>query len=225
MPTSTNENYLKAMFSLEARGADITLTALSKSLEVSSPTVNAMVKKMQEKGWLTYAKYQPIKLSESGRLKAAEIVRKHRLSEMYMEQVMGFGWEEVHDIAEELEHISSQKFFDRMDEILGFPTHDPHGSPIPDKDGKIQTKPYVVLSDLAKNKSGVLRGLRNSSNAFLEYLNSKEIQLGTFICVEDIEAFDQSMKISYTDANSMKKSVVISQEVSSRLLIDLQTKE
>ncbi|MGB0776905.1 MAG: metal-dependent transcriptional regulator [Flavobacteriaceae bacterium] len=220
MPTITHENYLKAMFALEDRGQAISLTALSKQLEVSIPTINAMVKKMENRGWVSYTKYQPLELTESGRKEAAAIVRKHRLSEMYLEKMMGFGWEEVHDIAEELEHISDSKLFDRMDELLGFPTHDPHGSPIPDKDGQLQKNTFKKLGELKPNDQGVLRGLRNSSTEFLMYLNSKDIQLGLLIKILHIEDFDQTMKIEFTNEEGSIKSIHISREVSSRLLLE-----
>ncbi|MDA8595295.1 metal-dependent transcriptional regulator [Flavobacteriaceae bacterium] len=220
MPTITHENYLKAMFALEDRGQVISLTALSKQLEVSIPTINAMVKKMENRGWVSYTKYQPLELTESGRKEAAAIVRKHRLSEMYLEKMMGFGWEEVHDIAEELEHISDSKLFDRMDELLGFPTHDPHGSPIPDKDGQLQKNTFKKLAELKPNDQGVLKGLRNSSTEFLMYLNSKDIHLGLLIKILHVEAFDQTMKIEFKNEVGELVTTYISKEVSSRLLLE-----
>jgi len=220
MPTITHENYLKAMFALEDRGDAISLTALSKQLEVSIPTINAMVKKMVNRGWVNYIKYQPLELTPAGRKEAAAIVRKHRLSEMYLEKMMGFGWEEVHDIAEELEHISDLKLFDRMDELLGFPTHDPHGSPIPDKEGQLQKSAYKKLSELKPNERGVLKGLRNSSTEFLKYLNSKNIQLGLLINILHIEEFDHTMQIEFKNDKGKVTTSYISKDVSSRLLLD-----
>ena len=136
MPTKTKENYLKAIYFLDLKKNNISITDISLKMNVSKPTTNNMVKKMEEKGWVIYEKYKPIKLTSKGKKLGALIVRKHRLTEMFLSQVMSFGWEEVHDIAEEIEHIHSEIFFDRMDELLGFPTTDPHGSPIPDKKGK-----------------------------------------------------------------------------------------
>jgi len=139
MPTQTKENYLKALFYLHQKDPLISLTDLSKDLGVSMPTVNDMVKKLQAKGWVVYTKYKPLQFTEAGTRQAAMIIRKHRLAEMFLSQVMGFGWEEVHDMAEEMEHLKLEQFFDRMDELLGFPTVDPHGSPIPNKEGRIFT--------------------------------------------------------------------------------------
>ncbi|MDE0793757.1 MAG: metal-dependent transcriptional regulator, partial [SAR324 cluster bacterium] len=152
MQTQTNENYLKAIYFLSQENIDVSITELSKKMRVSKPTVNNMVKKMQEKGWLHYEKYKPIKLTVKGKRLGALIVRRHRLTEMFLSQIMGFGWEEVHDIAEEIEHISSTLFFDRMDEILGFPTLDPHGSPIPDKKGKVVAVNYLNLAHIKEGQ-------------------------------------------------------------------------
>jgi len=130
MASKTKENYIKALFYLHQRSEDISLSHLGEVLEVSKPTANDMVKKLKVEGIVHSEKYKPIKITEQGKKAAAKIIRKHRLSEIFLLQIMNFGWEEVHDIAEELEHIKIDKFFDRMDELLGFPTTDPHGSPI-----------------------------------------------------------------------------------------------
>jgi len=133
MASTTRENYIKALFYLHQKNEDISLSDLGAVLAVSKPTANDMIKKLQADGLVATAKYKPIRITNKGLRQAASIIRKHRLSEMFLMQIMNFGWEEVHDIAEELEHVPSEHFFDRMDEILGFPTVDPHGSPIPDK--------------------------------------------------------------------------------------------
>ncbi len=195
MPTQTKENYLKAIYFLSQENIDVSITELSKRMNVSKPTANNMVKKMQEKGWLLYEKYKPIKLSDKGRRLGALIIRKHRLTEMFLSQVMSFGWEEVHDIAEEIEHISSVKFFDRMDEILGFPTLDPHGSPIPDKKGKVLEVNYLNLTSIKEGQRVKLCGLENSSKDLLIYLNNKKIKLGSVLWVLHIEKFDNSFEI------------------------------
>ncbi|MEE9438857.1 MAG: metal-dependent transcriptional regulator [Saprospiraceae bacterium] len=195
MPTQTKENYLKAIYFLSKENINVSITELSKRMSVSKPTANNMVKKMQEKGWLFYKKYKPIKLTIKGERLGALIVRKHRLTEMFLSQVMSFGWEEVHDIAEEIEHISSNLFFDRMDEILGFPTLDPHGSPIPDKNGKILEVNYLKLTTIKEGQKVKLCGLDNSSKDLLVYLNNKKIKLGSVLLVLHIEKFDNSFEI------------------------------
>ncbi len=195
MPTQTKENYLKAIYFLSQENSDVSITELSKRMNVSKPTANNMVMKMQEKGWLFYEKYKPINLTIKGEKLGTLIIRKHRLTEIFLSQVMGFGWEEVHDIAEEIEHISSNLFFDRMDEILGFPTLDPHGSPIPDKSGKVLEVNYLKLSYIKEGQKVKLRGLENSSKDLLLYLNKKKIKLGSVLSVLHIEKFDNSFEI------------------------------
>lgn len=201
MPTQTKENYLKAIFFLSEKNAEVSITVLANQMKVSKPTVNNMVKKMEEKGWLIYKKYKPITLTSKGKKIGALIVRKHRLSEMFLSEVMGFGWEEVHDIAEEMEHLNSVILFDRMDEILGFPTKDPHGSPIPDKNGKISKSNYINLTSIKEGKTIVLCGLAQSSKELLLYLNKKKITLGTELKVKHIEHFDKSFEIVLKDGS------------------------
>jgi len=195
MPTQTKENYLKAIYFLNQKKITISVTELSEKMKVSKPTVNNMVKKMEEKGWLEYVKYQPIKLTKKGERIGALIVRKHRLTEMFLSEVMGFGWEEVHDIAEEMEHLQSEKLFDRMDEILGFPTIDPHGSPIPDKNGKVSKPNYLNLTSIKEGEIVKLCGLTKSTKDLLLFLNKKNIKLGTIMKVQQIESFDKSFEI------------------------------
>lgn len=212
--TVIEENYLKAMFSLSPHHGTFSTTELSQAMEVSLPTANSMVKNLSNKGFLHYLKYKPLRLTNEGYSKAALIVRRHRLTEMYLSKKMGFGWEEVHALAEYIEHLPSEKFFDRMDEILDFPQVDPHGSPIPDKEGNIQWTTYEKLSDVSQGASVKLSGLLHSSQSFLSFLNEKKIALGMVLEIKFIEPFDQSMTISFNDTE-----VVLSKEVGERLLV------
>lgn len=216
MPTQTKENYLKASYFLHLKDPEISLTELSEKMQVSKPTANNMVKKMRENGWIEYQKYKPLKLTPKGKKMAALIVRKHRLAEMFLSKLMGFGWEEVHDIAEEMEHLQSEKLFDRMNELLGFPTVDPHGSPIPDKSGKTNQKEYSRLSDIKVGNKVRLCALLDSSKELLLYLNKKEISLGTEITVQQIEPFDSSFQVSYLNHSAE----VLSGEVTKSLLVE-----
>lgn len=216
MPSDTKENYLKAIYSLEENTEKISLSALSKRIEVSIPTVNNMVKRLQDEGWVFYEKYKPILLTDSGRKVAARIVRRHRLAEMFLVQTMGLGWEEVHDIAEDLEHIKSETFFNRIDEMLNYPKIDPHGTPIPDKDGKVIVQTYSTLSESACGESVALRALDSEQKELLVFLNKKEIALGTEIKIETKESFDESMEVSYKNF----KNVVLTKEVCEKLLVE-----
>ena len=215
MPTQTKENYLKAIYFLDQKDSDISLTELSKEMDVSAPTANDMVKKLQARGWVTYQKYKPLKLTKKGRKEAALIVRKHRLAEIFLSRIMGFGWEEVHDIAEEMEHIQSEDLFDRMDELLGNPKFDPHGSPIPDKEGNITRRDYSKLSEIEEGKKVRVCSLSDSSTELLLFLNDKKIKLGTEMKVLKVEPFDNSYMVAYDHFSS----VMLSHEVCKRLLV------
>jgi DtxR family Mn-dependent transcriptional regulator len=215
MATITIENYLKALYNLNQESSAISLTDLSKEMTVSAPTVNNMIKKLQDKGWVAYQKYKPIKLTKEGAIQAAAIIRKHRLTEMFLVKIMGFGWEEVHDIAEQIEHIKSDDFFDRMDELLGFPKIDPHGSPIPDKNGKIIEQHYKTLAQIEPNVKVTIVALKNSSFELLDYLNNKKIKLGDTIQIISIEPFDKSCSILLEETVRM----TMTQQVCSCLLV------
>jgi DtxR family Mn-dependent transcriptional regulator len=217
MPSITKENYLKALYHLADEAGRVQLSDLSKLLEVSNPTANNMVKKMESKGWVEYERYKPVVLTDEGRKAAALIIRKHRITEMFLVEKMGFGWEEVHDVAEQMEHIDSPLLFDRMNELLSFPQVDPHGSPIPDKDGEIKEADHFPLSEVPSGKKVVLRALSESSNDFLKYLNNKSIALGTVIKIEDRESFDGSVKVSYDDIQEEH----LSSTVAERLLVEM----
>lgn len=211
----TEENYLKALFSLANEKNEVSVSDLSQALSVSNPTTNSMVKRLSEKEWVDYKKYRPIRITSKGMELAASIIRKHRLTEMYLVEKMGFGWEEVHEIAEQIEHIHSPGFFNRMDEILGSPITDPHGSPIPDKSGRIHEHHYSPLSSMREGKRVVIKGLNDSSKEFLEYLNSKSIELGSILEIVRVENFDKTMEVVLSDDSNL----ILSTEATKRLLV------
>ncbi|SKB62526.1 iron (metal) dependent repressor, DtxR family [Soonwooa buanensis] len=193
---------------------EVSVNDLSKRLQIKMPSVNSMIKKFAEKNWVIYESYKPIRVTESGRKEAALIVRKHRLTEMFLVEKMGFGWENVHEIAEQLEHIHSDAFFDKMDEILNHPKVDPHGEPIPDKDGVVVQPELKKLSQCKENENVVFASVTTSSDDFLSYLNKRNIQLGTEMKVISIENFDQSMLIEIDG-----KQEVFSKLVCEKLLV------
>lgn len=216
MASQTIENYLKAIYLSAHPGGTVTTSELAEALGVRLPTVNSMVKRLGEKGLVKYEKYKPLMLTEAGVQHAAQIVRRHRLTEMYLVERMGFGWEEVHDIAEQIEHIKAQPFFDRMDELLEFPKFDPHGSPIPDKEGNIPVQNLHALSAIDPGKTVTLKALSQSSEEFLLYLNSKKLSLETTLKVLEKEAFDGSVTAAYNG-----QQVTLSKQVSDRLLVEV----
>lgn len=216
MPTQTKENYLKAIYFLEQKNKSVSITELGKEMGVSKPTVNNMIKKMTLQGWVNYEKYKPIQLTVKGKFDAAIIIRKHRLTEMFLVQVMGFGWEEVHLIAEEMEHLKTENLFDRMDELLGYPTTDPHGSPIPDKKGEYNRKSYKKMSSVTVGQIVELKAVGDSSILLLSMLNEKSITLGTKFTILKIEEFDRTLIVNY----GKYKNVSLSNEVCKRLLVE-----
>ncbi|WP_313267609.1 metal-dependent transcriptional regulator [Epilithonimonas vandammei] len=199
MNSLTEENYLKALYHLVNDNDEVSVNDLSRQLNIKMPSVNSMIKKFADKKWVKYESYKPIKLTESGKKEASLIVRKHRLTEMFLVEKMGFGWENVHEIAEQLEHIHSEVFFDKMDEILNYPKVDPHGEPIPDKDGNVIQPDLKKLSKCQENEIVELASVTTSSEEFLSFLNKRNLSLGTEIKVLQREDFDQSMKVFYND--------------------------
>ena len=199
MISLTEENYLKAIFHLRNEDNMVTVNELSKFLNVKMPSVNNMMKKFAQKNWVIYESYKPLKITKEGNKEAALIVRKHRLTEMFLVEKMNFGWENVHEIAEQLEHVHSEMFFEKMDEILKYPKIDPHGEPIPDKDGNIHAQDLQKLSTCKVGDKVIFSSVTVSDDEFLSYLNSKQLELGRKLKVVEIEKYDQSMIIRKDD--------------------------
>ncbi len=216
MHSYTEENYLKALFNLANAKGEVSVNELSKRLQIKMPTVNSMIKKLADKKLVHYESYKPLKLTEKGKKEAGLVIRKHRLTEMFLVQKMDFGWEQVHEIAEQIEHLHSPHFFEKMDEMLGYPTIDPHGSPIPDKTGKIDWVHYEKLSDCKAGETVKLAAVIHTTDDFLKFLNSRELQLGLTIKIKTVEPFDGSMVVAY----SKKTAETLSHTVSERLLVE-----
>lgn len=208
MITLTEENYLKAIFHLTEKNETVYVNELSKFLNIKMPSVNSMMKKFAEKNWVIYESYKPLKITKEGRKQAALVVRKHRLTEMFLVKQMGFGWEQVHEIAEQIEHIKSEMFFDKIDELLDYPKTDPHGSPIPDKNGNIIQLNWHKLSECKAGQTVVLKALSESSAEFLNFLNQKKLPLNTAITIRNIEAFDKSIEVEYNQQTTTFSAVV-----------------
>mgnify|MGYP000331936952 CR=1 FL=1 len=192
----SEENYLKAIYHLEKIAATgVATNAIAEQMETKPSSVTDMVKKLSEKDLVNYIKYQGVTLTEKGRKTALTIIRKHRLWEVFLVDKLNFHWDQVHEIAEQLEHIHSEELISRLDKFLGEPDFDPHGDPIPDKHGNIKRTEKKLLSDLDKNQGGVCVGVKESSAEFLQYLDKKKITIGTKIKVLGKEFFDGSMVI------------------------------
>ncbi len=218
MISQTEENYLKVLYALAITHGEASVNDIGKELQIKMPTVNSMIKRLAKKNLVVYESYKPIKLTEEGKKAAALIIRKHRLTEMFLVEKMGFAWDEVHHIAEQIEHIQSPKFFAKMDEILGYPKVDPHGSPIPDVYGGMKIESYVTLKECKPGEEVTLMAVHPSSKELLKFLSQKELELGTRIMVETVEPFDDSMTVSYAG----RPSEVLSSKVTSRLLVSTE---
>ncbi|WP_029036281.1 metal-dependent transcriptional regulator [Salinimicrobium xinjiangense] len=213
----SEENYLKAIFHLEKRySGGVSTNALAEEMDTKASSITDMVRKLSEKGLVNYKKYQGVRLSQSGRKTAVEVIRKHRLWEAFLVEKLNFSWDEVHEVAEQLEHIRSEKLIDELDRLLGYPKHDPHGDPIPDSEGNLRTSNRVLLSELEKGDAGICVGVRDSSSEFLRYLDKNEIALGKEIKVLTKENFDNSMFIKVGG-----RELSISQSISSNLFIKI----
>lgn len=216
MNSLAEENYLKALFTLSSDKGEVNVNDLSKRLEITMPTVTSMMKKLASKKLVHYESYKPLRLTEKGEKEAAAIIRKHRLTEMFLVEKMGFSWEDVHEIAEQVEHIQSPDFFEKMDELLGYPKLDPHGSPIPDKNGKMVWKEYSKLSECKAGDTVKLAAVVNTSSEFLKFLNGRGLSLGLKVKIKSVEPFDNTMVVSY----GKRLAETLSQTVCERLLIE-----
>ncbi|MBK5192796.1 MAG: metal-dependent transcriptional regulator [Flavobacteriaceae bacterium] len=200
MFTFSEENYLKAIFHLERKfPAGVSTNALAEEMETKASSVTDMIKKLSEKKLVNYKKYQGFKLSKLGMETAVSIIRKHRLWEVFLVEKLNFSWDEVHEVAEQLEHIKSEQLIRELDRFLGFPKRDPHGDPIPDAEGNFTVLNKVLLSDLKKGESGIFVGVKDSSATFLQFLDKRNIALGDELKIIEKEPFDQSVLIKINE--------------------------
>ncbi len=215
MLTLSEENYIKEIYHLDVvADKGISTNAIANKLQTKASSVTDMIKKLADKKVLIYKKYQGVTLTDFGKKAAANIVRKHRLWEVFLVDKLQFSWDEVHDVAEQLEHIKSPKLIDKLDAFLGFPKRDPHGDIIPDKKGNVQAQEQLLLSALIKDDIGICVGVKDSSAAFLQYLDKQKIALGQEIKVIDKEPFDGSVIIK-----TQNKQFSVSQKIATNLYI------
>ncbi|TDU43637.1 DtxR family iron (metal) dependent repressor [Gelidibacter sediminis] len=209
MITLTEENYIKAIFHLGNQGSvTVSTNALAEAMNTKASSATDMIKKLAEKNYANYKKYQGVSLTADGKRVAVNIIRKHRLWEVFLVDKLNFTWDQVHDVAEQLEHIKSQKLIDELDAFLDFPTHDPHGDPIPDKHGKFEHVEKTSLSNAKEGVNYICVGVNDSSVDFLKYLNNNAIALGTVIKVLHKEPFDHSIKIAIEGRELMVSQIV-----------------
>lgn len=215
MNSFTEENYLKAIYKLSLNGVQgVSTNAIADKLATKPSSVTDMIKKLADKKLVSYQKYQGVNLTKKGRDVAVSIIRNHRLWEVFLVEKLNFKWDEVHDLAEELEHINTHKLTERLDEFLDFPKFDPHGDPIPDKDGNIVQHKDITLSDLLRGEKAVVVGVKEHSKSYLNYLEQLQLVLGAEVEVKDIVEFDATMRILVNN-----KQVIISNQASKNLIV------
>lgn len=215
--THSEENYLKAIYHLGSNQSEAVATnSIAEQMETKPSSVTDMIKKLSEKKLVNYRKYQGVTLTEKGKDAALGIVRKHRLWEVFLVDKLQFSWDEVHELAEQLEHIESEILVDRLDEYLGFPKYDPHGDPIPSKEGQFKKTDKRLLTEVSLHRPGICVGVKDSSASFLKFLDKNKIALGHEIVVLDKEEFDGSLYIEID-----KKKMHISNQIASNLYIQV----
>ncbi|WP_395046632.1 metal-dependent transcriptional regulator [Flavobacterium sp.] len=215
--TFSEENYLKTIYHLTTiSDSEVSTNAIAEKMETKASSVTDMLKKLAEKDLINYKKYQGVSLTEKGSLSAKMIVRKHRLWEVFLVEKLNFPWDEVHDIAEQLEHIKSEKLINKLDDFLGNPTEDPHGDPIPNANGQIISIEKQLLSELNEKQFGICVGVKDTSSEFLKYLDKQEIALGSKIEIISKESFDLSLKIKVDT-----KELTISNKIASNLFVKI----
>ena len=216
--TFSEENYLKTIYHLTlVLDSEVSTNAIAEKMETKASSVTDMLRKLADKDLINYKKYQGVSLTDKGKLSAKMIVRKHRLWEVFLLEKLDFPWDEVHDIAEQLEHIKSEKLINKLDDFLGNPTEDPHGDPIPDASGRIIKIEKQLLCDLSASQTGICVGVKDTSSEFLKYLDKQKISLGTKIEIIAKEDFDLSIKIKINN-----QEVTISNKIASNLFVKIK---
>lgn len=215
--TLSEEDYIKAIYHLsKGESATVSTNAIAEQMETKPSSVTDMVRKLSEKGLINYRKYKGVSLTEIGIKTALTLVRKHRLWEVFLVEKLDFSWDEVHDVAEQLEHIKSEKLVDRLDKHLGYPEVDPHGDPIPSKSGEFKKSVKKLLNEVPIGATGVCVGVKDSSPPFLKFLDKNQIALGDIITVLDKEEFDSSLHIKIKE-----NDIHISNEIASNLYLKI----
>jgi DtxR family Mn-dependent transcriptional regulator len=217
MQSFTEENYLKTIYYLATRQAgEVSTNALAEMTATKAASVTDMLRKLADKQLIHYKKYQGVRLTEEGERLALQVIRRHRLWEVFLVEKLGFGWEAVHDIAEELEHVRSEELVSRLDMYLGCPQFDPHGDPIPTTAGDMPPTGYRKLSDATAGENLRLMAVLEHSTEFLQHLDHSDLRLGSVVSVSEINAFDKSVLVAIESG----RLVFVSHEVAKNLLVN-----
>ncbi len=218
MNSFTEENYLKAIYKIAEKGSEeISTNEIARRMSTSAASVTDMLKKLAKKKLIKYKKYNGLSMTDAGKKVALSIIRKHRLWEMFLVKVLQFKWDEVHEVAEQLEHVRSEKLVQHIDKILNFPKFDPHGDPIPDPHGKfmLSKEKSVLLADVKEGKQYVVKGVVDHSRSFLQLLDKSGIVLGSKIKVKAVQPYDRSLSVLL----NAKKRLFISNQIAKNILV------
>lgn len=214
--TLAEEDYLKAIYKIsERQGVPVSTNAIAEQIQTKPASVTDMLKKLAEKDLLDYTPYHGVSLTRSGARTATMLIRKHRLWESFLVDKLGYSWDAVHEIAEQLEHIQSDTLIDRLDEFLGHPKFDPHGDPIPDASGAYRMRSQILLSELAIHQPAILVGVREHTTDFLQYLDQHGLVLGTSLQIHEILPYDGSLRLSI----DQQDPILISGQVARQLYV------
>jgi DtxR family Mn-dependent transcriptional regulator len=216
MHSFTEENYLKIIFHLSQLNASpVQTNAIADGMKTRAASVTDMLKKLSDKKLIDYIKYQGVTLTDKGKTTAIGVVRKHRLWEVFLVEKLKFKWDEVHDIAEELEHINSALLVERLDEFLGFPKRDPHGDPIPDQNGFFEPAQNIHVHEMSRGNKGVIIGVSEYSSSFLKHLERLGLTIGIVIEIKEIADYDGSVELLVDG-----RKINVSREVAQHILIN-----
>jgi DtxR family Mn-dependent transcriptional regulator len=193
--SASEENYLKTIFHLQTRDSNVTTNELAERLHTRPASITDMMKKLKSRKLVNYQPYQGFRLTPEGKKAALNIIRRHRLWEYFLAAKLKFNWDEVHEVAEQLEHVSNKKLIDKLDEYLAYPKFDPHGDPIPDTNGKMETSKQISLAELHPNKPARICYVANQSELLLEHLQEKKIKIGASVIVKRKFTYDDSLEI------------------------------
>lgn len=214
--TYTEENYLKAIYSIQHNNisGEVSVNEIADKMQTRPATVTDMLRKLSEKELIHYEKYKKIQLSDSGSKAALSILRKHRLWESFLHNKLNFSWDEVHEVAEQLEHIQSTKLIERLDEFLGFPEYDPHGDPIPKQNGDIPESQATLLSERKEGDACKIVAVKDTTTAFLQQLERFKLKIGSRVTITEIMPFDKSILV-IADGNNFQ----LSEKIAANLLV------
>ncbi|MBB3696355.1 FeoA domain-containing protein [Flammeovirga yaeyamensis] len=213
MLSHSEENYLKTIYHLSEKESPVSTNAIAEALNTKPASVTDMIKKLNTKGFINYQKYKGTTLTSTGNKEALLIIRKHRLWEVFLLEKLNFNWDEVHEVAEQLEHIKSKLMIERLDEFLGFPQHDPHGDPIPNKNGEFDVLEAIKLTNIECKKKVVVVAVQDSNSSLLQYLDKMGIGIGSKLYITEKIEFDQSLEITINDRDKKIISALVSENI------------